>query len=264
MGKKIAYGVIASILALVVGGCRAAGPAPERVYVEAPAGVQVEKEISVLDTSGHRAADYATIERLVKGERGGAAPVLFQMDLSRRDGVRYHVDQIVRGGMPTGNRDLDMEIYPIRLGNEPPHSPTGEGNVYRDGGGIRYDRDRTFRSVTRLAVTAYVLRDDTGYRLRADRFAVALEGNLAPGVEAILRDLVVDEKEVERAEAGKMEPMQRIALKRKKATWFLVLEEIFPWREGRRAGRRQLLHEIGRARVDGVLLRSVYVENATP
>jgi len=65
MGKKIAYGVIASILALVVGGCRAAGPAPERVYVEAPAGVQVEKEISVLDTSGHRAADYATIERLV-------------------------------------------------------------------------------------------------------------------------------------------------------------------------------------------------------
>jgi len=65
MGKKIAYGVIASILALVVGGCRAAAPAPELVYVEAPAGAQVKEEMSVLDTSGHRAADYTTIERLV-------------------------------------------------------------------------------------------------------------------------------------------------------------------------------------------------------
>jgi hypothetical protein len=62
--KKIGYGIIASILALILAGCaRAAAPTPEAVYVEVER--QVEAEQPVADASGAGGADYAGIERLI-------------------------------------------------------------------------------------------------------------------------------------------------------------------------------------------------------
>jgi hypothetical protein len=68
MGKRIVYGVIASVLALLVIGCAAAPePVMEMAAEEAPAAPAfdvVEKE-SVVSESGSRAADYAAVERLI-------------------------------------------------------------------------------------------------------------------------------------------------------------------------------------------------------
>jgi len=69
MGNKIAYGVIASILALAIAGCASqAAPAPETLYSEAPEGgrtVEVQEEMAVPAAAEPRATDYATIERLI-------------------------------------------------------------------------------------------------------------------------------------------------------------------------------------------------------
>jgi hypothetical protein len=72
IGKKIAYGVIASILVLIVAGCaRAAAPEPEMVAsFEAPVEEQLAGEMALPAESGRAAADYsgadyAGIERLI-------------------------------------------------------------------------------------------------------------------------------------------------------------------------------------------------------
>lgn len=63
MSKKVAFSVIASILALVVAGCApAAAPMEAPTLVEAPIEVQEAGDTAV---PGYRAGDYATIERLV-------------------------------------------------------------------------------------------------------------------------------------------------------------------------------------------------------
>ena len=72
MSKKIAYGVIASILALVVAGCgyRAAAPAPEPVEVAVTRVVEVEKEMAVMEEASYAdqpsaGVSGAAIERLI-------------------------------------------------------------------------------------------------------------------------------------------------------------------------------------------------------
>ena len=71
MGKKIVYGVIASILALVVAGCaRAAAPEPAMdVYEEGSLGVQVveveEAAVEAPAAPASRSGDYAPVERLI-------------------------------------------------------------------------------------------------------------------------------------------------------------------------------------------------------
>jgi len=66
IGKKFAYGVIASILVLIVAGCaRAAAPAPEMASYEAPVEEQMAGEMALPAEPGRAAADYAGIERLI-------------------------------------------------------------------------------------------------------------------------------------------------------------------------------------------------------
>ncbi len=70
MGKKVMYSVLISILVLTVVGCKAAAPEPELVGYDAPSGIQVSKVVVEEEgyapaAPGHRAADYATIERLI-------------------------------------------------------------------------------------------------------------------------------------------------------------------------------------------------------
>jgi hypothetical protein len=62
IGKKFTYGIIASILVLVVASCaRAAAPEPEMASLEAP----VEEQMALPAEPGRAAADYAGIERLI-------------------------------------------------------------------------------------------------------------------------------------------------------------------------------------------------------
>jgi hypothetical protein len=66
IGKKFAYGVIASILVLIVAGCaRAAAPEPEMASYEAPVEEQMAGEMALPAEPGRAAADYAGIERLI-------------------------------------------------------------------------------------------------------------------------------------------------------------------------------------------------------
>lgn len=73
--KKITYGVIISILALIVAGCARAqqAPMPERQAYDASSGeivvvesaIAVEKEVYAPAAPGYGAADYSSVERLI-------------------------------------------------------------------------------------------------------------------------------------------------------------------------------------------------------
>jgi len=70
MNRKALYIPIAFVLVLAVAGCaKAALPAPEMDYVEAPGEVQdaveAERSVSAPAAPGYRAADYAAVERLI-------------------------------------------------------------------------------------------------------------------------------------------------------------------------------------------------------
>ncbi len=204
-----------------------------------------------------------SIEDLVKGDRGGASVLIFKFDARPRDDGHYRIDVIERGGIPTKNVKLDAEIFPLRTGPEPSIGAEGDRLTYADGAAFRHDRDQSFRGATRVALPAWVVAVDGGYRLWAEGCSMALAGDLDPGVKAVLEDLEVPQATLDRLTAGELPAGERIELNKKRLTWFLTIQETFPWREGSQPGRRQLTREIGAAHVDGVKVRKAYYVNPT-
>ena len=202
-----------------------------------------------------------SIEDLVKGDRGAAA-LTFQLDLARTEGHRYHVDRILRDAQATPDVDLDMDILPVDSGSVPPITASAGGSGYMDGSGFRYDRDNTFKGVGRVAVSAFVVKADGGYQLRGEGFALALNSPGDPALAALIEDLAVDPATLDYAAAGKLPTGRKLALNRRRATWFGSLGDIFPWTESGKPGRRQITHEIGTLGLDGVQLGKLYVKNA--
>ncbi len=194
----------------------------------------------------------ASIEDLVKGDRG-AAPLTLRFDLSRTEGTRYHLDSILRDVQESGNDDLDVDVIPLALGASPPMTQERDGSGYLDASGFRADRGATWRGVERVALHAFVVRDGEGFRLRAENVAVALDpASLAPGPRALLEDLVVPEDQVQALAEGKLKAQDRLDLNRQRMTWYLRLQPA--------ASPTGLV--IGKASVDGVELRKLYVKNA--
>ncbi len=203
-----------------------------------------------------------SLEDLVKGERGAAA-VTFQIDLSRTEGHRYHVDRILRDAQATPDVNLDMDILPVVAGSAPPTTADPGGVGYMDGSGIRYDRDKTFKGVERVAVGAFVVKIEGGYQLRGEGFSLALSPPKDPALSALIEDLAVDPATLDLAAAGKLPTDRKLILNRRRATWFGTLEEVFPWTQSGKPGRRQITHEIGIFELDGIQLRKLYLANTT-
>ncbi len=196
-----------------------------------------------------------SIEEMVKGDKG-AQPVVLQFDLSRREGTTYRVDAIERGNLPTPNKDLEVTILPVLPAAEPGITLEGGPGIYRDASGVRPDQERELAGLGSFAVQAFVVQRDGGYALRAENFTVAVRGETVSGLLAIMEDLTVTDAAVDALLEGKLNAEQRIELNRRKTTWFLALDEVYP------AARRPGPREIGAARIDGVGLRKLYLRNA--
>jgi hypothetical protein len=183
-----------------------------------------------------------SIEALVKGAKGGAAAIALELDVGSREGHRYRLDRILRGGMPTLETNLVMEIYPLRFGTRPAISTTGVDASYLQSDGFVYDREQTWKGVSRFAATGMLQQRENGFRIQCSRFSVALGADVEPGLTAFMSDM-----------AG-----TRLS---EDLTFFLELEEVFPWKADGEPGRRQETGEIGSARVKGVLVGKLFILN---
>jgi hypothetical protein len=181
-----------------------------------------------------------TIEDLVKAERSAAALVL-RIDLTRSEGNRFQVDEILRGGLRIEEPSQVIEIYPLTLAER----PVIGGDNYRNGAGISYDKTSSFRGVTRLASVGGFQIQDGKVRFVSDEFNVALSEDMDPGLVNLLEDI------------AREQPQARL-------TVFMTLEETYPWTENGKPGRRQTEKEIGLARVDGLQLAKIFVGNGAP
>jgi hypothetical protein len=182
-----------------------------------------------------------SIESLVKGDRGAAA-LRFKIDLGRSQGSRFHVDEIVRGGMASGEAGVTLEVHPLTVANRPAVSTSGQEGSYVQSDNVAYDRDATFQSMKRFVAMGRLQKGEGGYWLQGKRFNVVLAGDLDPEFAAFLDDLA----NTAISERGQ---------------FFLDLQDVFPWTEKGKPGRRQTAHEIGSARIDGVLLGTLYIKN---
>jgi len=182
-----------------------------------------------------------TIEQLVKGGRAGAASLVFQVDLGTRDGNAFQVDKILRGGMPTIEPPVMMELYPLDATGRPAIGSSGEG-VYVEAVGIRYETEGTFKNIGRFAALGLLQKGERGLWLQSREFNVAISDEMDPGLAAFLGDI-----------AG-----NRVT---ENMTFFLELQETFPWTEDGKPGRRQSEGEIGIARLAGVLVGKHYFAN---
>jgi hypothetical protein len=183
-----------------------------------------------------------SVERLVKGSKGGAATLAFQFDLGRTEGDVYKVDKVFRGGMETRELDRTMEIYPLTITNRPGVSSGGTDDTYVQSHGIDHKRENTFKNLDKIAVVGLLQQQDGEYRIHTKQFNVALDMTFSPGFAAMVEDLV-----------GKKVT--------ENMTWYLRLEEKFDWGTKSKPGRRQSAGEIGRAKLDGVLIGKVYIAN---
>jgi hypothetical protein len=182
-----------------------------------------------------------SMESLVKGDRGAAA-LRFKIDLGLSQGNRLHVDEILRGGMASGESNLELEVHPLTVTNRPAVSTSGEGDSYIQSDNVAYDRDDTFRSLKRFTAMGRLQQGEGGYWIQGKRFSVTLGGNLDPQFKAFLDNL---------ANTSLSERVQ----------YYLELEQVYPWTENGKPGRRQTTRQIGSATLDGVLLGSLYVKN---
>lgn len=173
-----------------------------------------------------------SIEELVKGDRGAAA-LNFHIDLSRTQGDIYHVDEILRGGVETGETNLDLGIYPLDISGCPAISTSGEEGTYRESNQVAYDRTSSFKDLTRFVVRGRLQVTDGRYWIQGKNFNVALEGNWSPGLGEFLKNTANT-------------PVSE------KFTYYLTL---------RKAEKRQMTREIGSARIDGVLVGDLYIRN---
>jgi hypothetical protein len=182
-----------------------------------------------------------TIESLVKGERG-AGTLLVKIDLSKSRPPQYFVEDILRGGLPTGEVSRTLEIYPLAAASRP--AIGGDPSGYRESDGIVYDRDATLKGIGKFAATGRLQKGDGGWWIQSERFNVALDSSLDPGLAALLGDLA----------------LTRLS---DQITYFLSLEETFPLKEDGKPGVRAATHQIGRARVDGIAMGKFYFANAS-
>lgn len=181
-----------------------------------------------------------SIESLVKGERG-ASVVTFRLDLARSDPPRYHVDDLYRGGVASGEADLEADIYPLNVTTKPAISTAGADGTYRQGDGITYDRTNSFR-VGPFTAEGRLQQGPEGFWIQNSRYSVPVTGKLSPGMQALLGIL------------ANTTLSERL-------TYFMTLEQIYPWTEGKQPGRRQATHQLGPASLDGVALGKIYVGN---
>lgn len=182
-----------------------------------------------------------SIQDLVRGDRGAAA-IRLKVDLGRSEGNRFHVDEVLRGGLPSNEADLTLEVHPLAVAQRPAVSTSGEGDSYVQTDNVAYDRDATFRNLKRFVAMGRLQQGEGRFWIQNKRFSVALGADLDPDFTAYLEDL---------ANTAVSE----------RAQFFLELTEVFPWTEKGKPARRQTTHEIGSAHVDGVLLGSLYVKN---
>jgi len=182
-----------------------------------------------------------SIESLVKGERG-ASVLTLRIDLSRSQPPRYHLDDILRGGVTSGETDLEAEIYPLTVTTKPAVSTSGEGGTYRQGDGISYDRTGSFGPGA-FTVQGRLQQGPDGFWIQNARYNVPLTGEPAPGVKALLGVL------------ANTTLSERL-------TYYLTLEDVYPWTEAGKPGRRQATHELGPATLNGIALGKIYVKNS--
>ena len=182
-----------------------------------------------------------TIEALVKGERGAAA-LNFHIDLSRTQGNVYYVDEILRGGVETGEGNLGLEIYPLEVPGRPAISSSGDEGTYRDSKQVAYDKTASFKGMTRFATRGRLQAADGRYWIQSHGFNVALSAELSPGLAAFLKNTANT-------------PITE------KFTFYLELGETYPWTQDGKPGRRQTSREIGSATIDGVLVGDLYIRN---
>jgi hypothetical protein len=183
-----------------------------------------------------------TMEQLVKGGRAGAASLVFQVDLGTRDGNAFQVDKILRGGMPTTEPPVMMELYPLTAAARPAISSSGEEGTYVEAVGIRYETEGTFKNIGRFTALGLLQKGEKGFWLQSRKFNVALSDEMDPGMAAFLGDM-----------AGNKVTENMM--------FFLELRETYPWTEDGKPGRRQSEGDIGLARLDGVLVGKHYFAN---
>jgi hypothetical protein len=176
----------------------------------------------------------------VKAERGAAA-LVFRIDLTKSEGSRFQVDEILRGGLKIEEPAQVIEIYPLTMVER----PVIGGSGYRDGAGIAYDRTETFRGVDRLAAVGGFQVQEGKLRFVSNKFNMALSEDMDPGLKHLLEDI------------AREQPQARL-------TVFMILEETYPWTVDGKPGRRQAEKEIGRARMSGLQLGKIFVGNGAP
>jgi hypothetical protein len=182
-----------------------------------------------------------SVEAMVKGERG-AGTVLIKLDLSKSTPPRYFVEDIQRGGLPTGETSRTLEIYPLTAASRP--AIGSDPAAYRESDGIVYDQDATLKGMTRFAAAGRLQSGEGGLWIQSRRFSVALDSSIDPGLKWLLEDLA----------------NTRLS---DQVTYFVSLEETYPLKENGKPGIRATTQQIGKARLDGVALGSrFYFANA--
>lgn len=178
-----------------------------------------------------------SIERLLGDRSSGVLE--FRIDAWQSDVAAIHVDEILRDGIETGEADLTMEVYPLDVTNAP--------QGYAAGDDIEFDRKKTFENLERFTVAGRLQRTERGLRIVSDRFNVALDEEIDPGLRAVIEDRLGTPAENSGGGEGPV--------------YYLSFTEAYPWDTEEGPGWRQLYEEIGVARLDGVLTGGLYLNN---
>ena len=183
-----------------------------------------------------------TLEALVKGDRGGAASLVFRLNLEESNPPQFRLDEVLRGGMASEEPPQNIEIHPLKTGERPVVGTTSRKGAYADGSEINYKRLETFSRLDRFSVMGRLTERDGALLVVGEKFRVVLAEQIDPGLRILLTDILNDQ------------PHARLMV-------FLELEEIFPWSQDGKPGRRQAQQEIGIARLYGLELAKAFLVN---
>jgi len=198
------------------------------------------------------------MDELVKGDRGSAR-VVFRMDLSRSQDGTFLVESIVRAGIKIKYRDVPLTLQPLKVGEAPMVSSAGEAGAYSADKDIRYDQDKTFRAMNRIAVTGFLEDSDQGLRLVNKQYRVAVAPVTDPGLRAIIDRIKLDPQESREYDAYLRGEGKLTVNPAKRVNAFISLEEIYDMGTADKPGPRRTERALGLSRLDGLQVGRVYV-----
>jgi hypothetical protein len=96
-----------------------------------------------------------------------------------------HVEEVTREGQVLAS-NLDIRAVPVEVEPPPQITPDGANGTFNAGGGIQFDRSRSFEKIEKLAPVGTVAMDGDTYVVDQGRYKVPLRGPLTDGFRIML------------------------------------------------------------------------------